>query len=127
VITPAAVATISTIFAAVMLHERPGFVRLAGSALLIAGITLIGWDGLRGVSGPKVWLGDLLFLAAAVAWALFSVLVRRVLASPQYPSVCTIKFASAAFDRERSGRLSIRPAADDPSPELVATTHRDIS
>ena len=84
-ITPAAVATISTIFAAVMLHERPGFVRLAGSALLIAGITLIGWDGLRGVSGPKVWLGDLLFLAAAVAWALFSVLVRRVLASPQYP------------------------------------------
>ncbi|HEY1797931.1 MAG TPA: DMT family transporter [Stellaceae bacterium] len=77
VITPAAVAIISTVLAAVMLHERLGSVRLAGSALLIAGIVLIGWDGLHGGAGPKVWLGDLLFLAAAVAWALFSVLVRR--------------------------------------------------
>ena len=77
VVTPAAVAIISTVLAAFMLHERPGVVRLAGSALLIAGIVLIGWDGLHGAVGPKVWLGDLLFLAAAVAWALFSVLVRR--------------------------------------------------
>ncbi len=77
VITPAAVAIISTVLATVMLHERPGLVRLAGSGLLLVGIVLIGWDGLRAASGQKVWLGDLLFLAAAVAWALFSVLVRR--------------------------------------------------
>ncbi len=77
VITPAAVAIISTVLATVMLHERPGLVRLAGSGLLLVGIVLIGWDGLRAASGQKVCLGDLLFLAAAVAWALFSVLVRR--------------------------------------------------
>lgn len=77
VITPAAVAIISTGLAAVMLHERPGRVRLAGSGLLLMGIVLIGWDGLRGAAGPKAWLGDCLFLAAAVAWALFSVLIRR--------------------------------------------------
>lgn len=66
-ITPAAVAIISTGLAAVMLRERLGLVRLAGSGLLIVGIVLIGWDGLRNDTGPKVWLGDLLFLAAAMA------------------------------------------------------------
>jgi len=76
VITPTAVAIISTVLAAAMLRERPDSVRLAGSGLLIVGIALIGWDGLRGVAGAKVWLGDFLFLAAAVTWALFSVLVR---------------------------------------------------
>jgi drug/metabolite transporter (DMT)-like permease len=40
VITPAAVAI--TVLATVMVHERPGTVRLAGSGLLIAGIVLIG-------------------------------------------------------------------------------------
>jgi drug/metabolite transporter (DMT)-like permease len=76
VITPAAVAIISTALAAIVLRERPGIIRLAGSGLMIVGIVLIGWDGLRGTGGPMTWFGDLLFLGAAVALALFSVMVR---------------------------------------------------
>jgi drug/metabolite transporter (DMT)-like permease len=71
------VAIISTVMAALMLHERPGLIHLAGAALMVLGILLIGWDGLRGTTGANTWVGDALFLAAAVAWATFSVSVRR--------------------------------------------------
>jgi drug/metabolite transporter (DMT)-like permease len=96
VITPAAVAIISTAIAALLLQERPGIIRLAGSALMLTGIVLIGWDGLRGATGPNVWLGDLLFLAAACAWASFSVLVRcwRVDA---LPAISVVSVLSAAI------------------------------
>ena len=77
VITPAAVAILSTIMAAFVLRERPGLVHLAGACLMLLGIVLIGWDGLRGASGAYTWVGDLLFLGAAVPWAIFSVIVRR--------------------------------------------------
>jgi drug/metabolite transporter (DMT)-like permease len=77
VITPAAVAIISTVLAALILRERPGLVHLAGACLMVLGIVLIGWDGLRGATGAYTWVGDLLFLGAAVPWAIFSVIVRR--------------------------------------------------
>ena len=77
VITPAAVAILSTALAAVFLRERPGVVHLLGACLMLCGILLVGSDALFGSGGPHTWFGDLLFLGAATAWASFSVLVRR--------------------------------------------------
>jgi drug/metabolite transporter (DMT)-like permease len=37
----------------------------------------VGWPALSGGADDLVWVGDLLFVAAAVLWGLFTVLTRR--------------------------------------------------
>lgn len=48
-------------------------------ALLISlsGIALIAWESLFVVRSSGQWLGDLLFIAAALTWAVFGILMRR--------------------------------------------------
>lgn len=48
-------------------------------ALLLStcGLLLIGFDSLISVHGEQEWLGDALFLAAALSWAIFGLLMRR--------------------------------------------------
>ncbi len=77
VIAPATVTIVSTIGAALFLHERLGRNHLLGAAVVLAGVLLIGWDGLHAASGPKAWLGDLLFFASSVLWACFTLLLRH--------------------------------------------------
>lgn len=63
----------TALFAAVLLRERPGGLRMAGLAVAFAGIALAAWD--QGVGGP---LGAFaLVVLAAVAWGLANVLTRR--------------------------------------------------
>jgi len=57
------------------LGERQHASRAFGLALIIAGLTLVGWPALRG--GALAWVGDALFTVAAVLWALFTVGARR--------------------------------------------------
>lgn len=45
--------------------------------LSTAGLLLIGYESLFAVHGRDEWLGDLLFLTAALSWAIFGLLVRR--------------------------------------------------
>jgi drug/metabolite transporter (DMT)-like permease len=77
VIAPATVTILSTIGAALFLRERLGRNHLFGAAIVLTGVLLIGWDGLHAASGPKAWLGDLLFLASSVLWAGFTLLLRH--------------------------------------------------
>ena len=52
---------------------------MAGAAVVLLGIGLIGWDGILQSavhSGGQAWLGDLLFFASSLLWAGFTLLLR---------------------------------------------------
>lgn len=76
IINPPTVAILSTIAAAVFLKERISGHHIAGAALVIGGIVLLGWDSVANSTNPRAWIGDLMFLASAVLWACFTVLLR---------------------------------------------------
>ncbi|MGF7151773.1 drug/metabolite transporter (DMT)-like permease [Sphingomonas zeicaulis] len=64
------------VLAAIVTAERPGRARLIGLAIVVAGLAIAaGPDPLRG--GSQAWKGDLLFVAAGLMWALFTVLQRH--------------------------------------------------
>lgn len=77
VIAPSTVTIVSTIGAALFLSERLGRDHLAGAAIVLVGIVLIGWDGLAQPSGSRAWVGDLLFFASSILWASFTLLLRH--------------------------------------------------
>jgi drug/metabolite transporter (DMT)-like permease len=77
IINPPTVAILSTIAAAVFLKERISGHHVAGAALVIGGIVLLGWDGVANTVDPGAWIGDLMFVASAVLWACFTVLLRH--------------------------------------------------
>ncbi len=74
-IPPMTVPIIGALMAWWWLAERPTRGRTTCLALMAAGVAIIGWDGLG--TGPGVWIGDLLLLAAGSTWAAFTVLLRR--------------------------------------------------
>jgi drug/metabolite transporter (DMT)-like permease len=55
---------------------RIGPWRAASLALVVAGSLLLGL-GSGGIGGEQAWRGDLLFLAAVCAWAVYTLLVQR--------------------------------------------------
>ncbi len=60
---------------AVVLHREPlTGLRAAGLAVIVAGVALLGQ---RAFEGGTYWRGDLLFMAAALAWAAHTVGFRR--------------------------------------------------
>jgi drug/metabolite transporter (DMT)-like permease len=77
VIAPATVTIVSTVGAALFLRERLSRNHLFGAVIVLTGVLLIGWDGLHAASGPRAWLGDLLFFASSVLWACFTLLLRH--------------------------------------------------
>jgi drug/metabolite transporter (DMT)-like permease len=57
--------------------ERPWPARLAGLALIVVGLVLVGWPGMAAGAGTRTWLGDLLFAVDAFLWGGYTVLARR--------------------------------------------------
>jgi O-acetylserine/cysteine efflux transporter len=62
----------TTVFAAVVLRERPKPVQVTGIAIAVAGIGVIAWD--YGMSSPL--LGFLLLVGAGACWGVSNVLMR---------------------------------------------------
>ncbi len=58
-----------------LLKERPTPGRIAALGAMLAGVLLIGWDGLGG--HPGAWRGDILLVGAGGTWGVFTVLLRR--------------------------------------------------
>jgi drug/metabolite transporter (DMT)-like permease len=76
VIVPGATPAVSTLLLWLWRDERPWPMKIGGLALIVIGLVLVGWPGLAGSGDDQVWVGDLLFVAAAVLWGLFTVLTR---------------------------------------------------
>jgi drug/metabolite transporter (DMT)-like permease len=95
VIAPSTVTIVSTIGAALFLRERLSRNHLLGAVVVLAGIVLIGWDGLIQPGGERAWLGDLLFFLSSVLWAGFTLLLRhwRVPALRATAVVAVLSFA----------------------------------
>ena len=63
----------TTLFAWIWLGQRSRFSQIVGLAIILAGVTLVGYEGLLSSGGSMTWIGDLLFLAAIALFALFMV------------------------------------------------------
>lgn len=79
VLLPGSLPLYTAVFAALLTGERFRRARLVGLAAIVGGDLLIGGSSLLHAlgGGDTAWKGDLLFLAAAMTWALYSVLCRR--------------------------------------------------
>lgn len=77
VIAPSTVTIVSTIIAGLVLGEILTRSHLVGATLVLAGIAMIGWQGLFGSAvGSAVWIGDALFFVSSLLWASFTILLR---------------------------------------------------
>jgi len=77
VIIPSTMIVLSTLGGWLALGDRPGTARLAGLAIIIVGVVLVGWDSWSaGGGGDRAWIGHLLFVAAGLLWATYTVASR---------------------------------------------------
>jgi len=77
VIPPSMMTMTTMILAGFLLRDWPTKGRLAGMAVIIAGLACVAGGGLLTGKGDLTWVGDLLFASAAPLWAVFTVLQRR--------------------------------------------------
>ena len=78
VLLPGSLPLWTALMAAVVLGTRITPVRAVGLVLIVAGDALVGGRSLmHAFEGGQVWIGDLLFMAAALVWAIYSVQVRQ--------------------------------------------------
>ena len=73
---------------------RPTVVALL---LSTAGLLLIGFESLLAPAQGSEWIGDLLFLGAALCWAVFGLLMRRWQIKPQYGMLGIATFSALAY------------------------------
>jgi len=76
VIQPSTIALASMAAAMVLLKERPGLAKLAGTGLIVAGLVVIASHA-DAMGGGMVWIGDLMFVAAGLGWTGFTILIKR--------------------------------------------------
>jgi drug/metabolite transporter (DMT)-like permease len=98
VIAPSTVTILSTIGAALFLGERLGRAHIAGAALVLLGIGLLGWDSLSrsaAAADRHAWIGDLMFFVSSMLLASFTLLLRhwRVPAVRAAAVVCVLSCA----------------------------------
>ncbi len=77
------------LFSCLFLHEKnPGIRFFAGLVLSLAGICLISFNGSETVAFNPI--GDLLAVGAAIIWACYSVLIRKI-STFEYPAIQTTR------------------------------------
>ncbi len=78
VLMPGSLPLWTALLAAWLLHDRITPARAMGLGLIVLGDLLVGGLSLlRAFDGGQVWLGDVLFMLAAMCWATYSVLARH--------------------------------------------------
>lgn len=78
VLLPGSLPLWTALLAAWLLRDHITPARATGLALIVLGDLLVGGLSLlRAFEGGQVWLGDLLFMSAALCWATYSVLARH--------------------------------------------------
>jgi len=76
VIQPASSALGSVLLAALILHERLSLSRAVGVGIIVLGLCVFGGDAVSTIGRQGV-IGDVIFVSAGVAWAVFGTLLRR--------------------------------------------------
>lgn len=78
VLMPGSLPLWTALLAAWLLRDRITPTRAVGLGLIVLGDLLVGGLSLlRAFDGGQVWLGDVLFMSAAMCWATYSVLARH--------------------------------------------------
>jgi drug/metabolite transporter (DMT)-like permease len=75
-IAPITAAIMGAVLGIPLLREWPTRGRVVAIGVIVAGVALIGWDGIGG-EHPGAWRGDLILLCAGTSWAAFTLLLRR--------------------------------------------------
>ena len=92
VLLPGSLPLWTSLLALLLMGERMTRARALGLACIVAGDLLVGGGSLlHALDGSGVWRGDLLFVVGALAWATYSVLVRKLaLAAVQATTAITV-------------------------------------
>ena len=78
VLLPGSLPLWTALLALWLLKDRITPLRAVGLVLIVGGDLLVGGKSLlHAMDGGTVWIGDLLFITASVAWAVYSILARR--------------------------------------------------
>lgn len=75
-IAPITAAVMGAVLGIPFLREWPTRGRVLAIGVIVAGVALIGWDGIGGAH-PGAWRGDLILVCAGTGWAAFTLLLRR--------------------------------------------------
>ncbi len=98
VLMPGSLPLWTSLLAIVILRERitPG--RALGLACILGGGLLVGGQGLLSAfDGGQVWKGDLIFMAAALCWSVYSVLARKFVLDAVRATIAVTVFAAFTY------------------------------
>ena len=98
VLMPGSLPLWTALLAAALLHDRITAARALGLACIVAGGLLVGGSSLlASLNGGEVWKGDLIFMAAAFCWSVYSVLARRHQLNPVLATIAITAFAFLTY------------------------------
>ncbi|MDB5896395.1 MAG: putative transporter, EamA-like family [Rhodoferax sp.] len=98
VLMPGSLPLWTTLLAAALLRDRITPARAVGLGLIVAGDLLVGGASLlHAFDGGEVWKGDLLFMSAALCWAIYTVLARRHGVDPVRSTIAVTAFAFCTY------------------------------
>ena len=98
VLMPGSLPLWTTLLAALILHDRITPARALGLACIVAGDLLVGGASLlKAFEGGVVWKGDLLFMAAAFCWSVYSVLARKFALDAVRATIAITTFAFITY------------------------------
>lgn len=98
VLMPGSLPLWTALLAMWLLSDRITPARAAGLALIVLGDLLVGGLSLLQVfEGGSVWIGDLLFMTAAMCWACYSVLARHYRLDAVRATIAITTFACVAY------------------------------
>ena len=98
VLLPGSLPLWTALLALWLLSDQITRARATGLVLIVLGDLLVGGLSLlRAFDGGTVWLGDLLFMSAAICWACYSVLARHYRLDAVRATIAITAFACVAY------------------------------
>ena len=98
VLMPGSLPLWTTLLMWIFLREKIGMNRVISLGLILMGDILVGGLSLlKAFEGGDVWIGDLLFISAAICWSAYSVTVRRFALDAVKATMAITAFALVSF------------------------------
>jgi drug/metabolite transporter (DMT)-like permease len=96
VLTPSCMLLCSTVGSWLILGDKPAAGRIAGVLTILAGIVMLGWDGLAN-HGQLTWIGDAMFVLGGVFWATYTIGSRVWQVQPFHATVVVAVLSMVAY------------------------------